>query len=312
MRYVPASLSKGDTIAITCPSGYMAIEQIQNAINTFEDWGLTVRVGETLGYPSDNYFSAPDELKIKELQSFLDDTSVKAIFMGRGGYGMSRIIDALDWTSMLNHPKWICGFSDITLLHTHLNAQGIVSLHSPMCSTFNLEDEEIKSTNLKYLYQSLMTNDVNEYEYEHTPDYYRAGQAEGRLLGGNLAMLSHAVGSNSFPDFTDSILFIEDIGEHIYKIDRMLYQLKRAGVFKHIKAVIIGYFSDVEDTVRPFGASWEEVVFAHFKDLNIPLAFGFPSGHEDLNVALKLGQVHSIDINYKRVKLKEGVINVKI
>lgn len=306
--YAPAPLQKGDTIAITCPSGYLDFEKIQNSIEAFTSWGLEVVVGDTLKYASDNYFSAPDEIKISELQHFLDDSNVKAIFMGRGGYGMSRIIDALDFDAFILSPKWICGFSDITLLHLHINAKGISSLHAPMCSTFNLVDEKIKEDNILYLKNGLFGQCLLSYNYTSKSNHFINGSSEGVLLGGNLAMLSHAVGSKSMPDFRDGILFIEDIGEHIYKIDRMLYQLKRAGVFEGIVGVIVGQFTDIEDTTRPFGASWEEVIMAHFVNLGIPVAFDFPSGHEDRNLTLKLGSRYKLDINYHDVKLVECTI----
>lgn len=304
---IPKPLQKGDTLAISCPSGYLDIDKIQNAIKAFEEWGLNVKVGHTLSYPSLNYFSAPDDLKIKEMQSFLDDPAINAIFMGRGGYGMSRIIDSLNFDACITNPKWICGFSDITLLHLHLQAKDIVSLHSPMCSVFNLLIDEIRNENIQYLKQALFTNTPLEYIYEFNSPYVRSGKAKGKLLGGNLAMLSHAIGSESMPNLDGAILFIEDIGEHIYKIDRMLYQLKRSGALKNIAGLIIGQFTDVEDTLRPFGKTWEEVIYEHFADMNIPIAYSFPAGHDDKNLSLKMGQTYILEINYPLVKLTESI-----
>lgn len=305
MMYAPAPLRKGDKIAITCPSGYLDLEKISNAVQYFESQGLEVIVGETLKCASDNYFSAPDAVKIKELQSYIDDPSVRTIFMGRGGYGMSRIIDHLDFSGFLSDPKWICGFSDITLLHSHVNALGVASLHAPMCSTFNLEYDEIRTKNIAYLSKALWHSEPMVYEYNMDNTFYNEGRCQGRLLGGNLAMLAHSIGSSSVPNYDGAILFIEDIGEHIYKIDRMLYQLKRAGIFDNLKGVIVGQFSDVEDTTRPFGLAWDEVIYDHFKELGIPIAFDFPSGHEDENLSVKLGINHELYISYPSVKLIE-------
>lgn len=304
---IPKPLQKGDTIAISCPSGYLDIDKIQNAVQAFKEWGLNVVVGHTLSYPSLNYFSAPDDVKIHELQSFLDNPSIKAIFMGRGGYGMSRIIDSLNFDMFMKHPKWICGFSDITLLHLHLQANDVISLHSPMCTTFNLIIDEIRHENIQYLQQALLSDTPMEYSYEFSSPYVQSGTAKGRLLGGNLTILSHAIGTESMPKLDGAILFIEDIGEHIYKIDRMLYQLKRSGALKNIVGLIIGQFTDVEDTLRPFGKTWEEVIYEHFADMNIPIAYSFPAGHDDKNLSLKMGQTYILEINYPLVKLTESI-----
>ncbi len=293
---IPPYLKKGSTIAITCPSGYIAEDVVLEAKKHLETWGYKVIVGKTVG-ESDNYFSAPDEVKIKDLQVFLDDENVAAILMGRGGYGMSRIIDQLDFSKFTAQPKWICGFSDITVIHSHIQHNfGIASLHAPMCSSFTAGN--IKKDFLKSFRQIITGKSVS---YPLPPCKHNiAGKAKGILIGGNLAMLAHLSGSRSAMNSFGKILFIEDIGEHLYNIDRMLYNLKRAGAFEHLAGVICGGFTDLQDTTRPFGQDIYRILLHHFADLGIPVVFDFPSGHIDENYALVLGAVYEMDINKKK------------
>ncbi len=290
---IPPYLKKGDTIAITCPSGYIAKETVLEAQKQLQAWGFNVIIGKTIR-DSDNYFSAPDDIKVKDLQTFLDDENVAAILMGRGGYGMSRIIDQLDFTKFSVQPKWICGFSDITVIHNHIQSNfGIASLHGPMCSSFttaNMKKDFLKS------FKQIITGKTVEYPIPACK-HNIAGQANGILVGGNLAMLAHLSGSHSAMNSYGKILFIEDIGEHLYNIDRMLYNLKRSGAFDNLKGVICGGFTDLEDTTRPFGQNIYQILLHHFGNLDIPLVFDFPSGHIDENYALCLGGHYQMNIS---------------
>jgi len=287
---IPPFLKKGSTIAITCPSGYIPKEQVYQAKETLESYGFRVLIGKTVG-ESDNYFSAEDEVRLQDLQQFLDDKTVDAILMGRGGFGMSRIIDDLDFTQFILRPKWICGFSDITVIHSHVQTNyGIASLHSPMCSSFSVENREkdfLKS------FQQVLQGAAITYPIPPSPHNVE-GCASGVLVGGNLAMLAHLSGSRSAMNTEDKILFIEDIGEHLYGIDRMLYTLKRSGAFDRIKGVICGGFTDLEDTTRPYGKTIQEIILQHFSPLNIPVLFDFPTGHIDENYPLMLGAAHEL------------------
>lgn len=302
---IPPYLKKGQTIAITCPSGYLEPAKTDAAIATFKAWGLKVWEGETLSYPSQNYFSAPDTLRLEELQNLLDNPDIHAIMMGRGGYGMSRLIEQLDFRKFKKDPKWICGFSDITLLHSHLQQKiGVASLHSPMCAGFiekeNFNPELIK----KIMHQTLLGKTTTTMPI--TPhSMNRMGSCEGIVVGGNLAMVTHAIGSSSQLKTKGCILFLEDIGEHLYKIDRMMIQLKRAGMLEHLAGIIFGYFSDVEDTTRPFGEELETILLEHIKDYSYPIGFNFPIGHEDLNFPIKMGVKHSLKITKNKVVFKE-------
>ncbi|OJV50410.1 MAG: hypothetical protein BGO31_13655 [Bacteroidetes bacterium 43-16] len=296
---IPKSLKKGDTIAITCPAGYIDKAVVLEARKQLEGWGFKVLIGATVA-ESDNYFSAPDELRLKDLQQFLDDPGVSAILMGRGGYGMSRIIDGLDFTQFVQAPKWICGFSDVTVIHSHIQSNyGIASLHGPMCSSFT--SENVKKDFLKVYKQILIGKAVS---YQAPANKYNVrGKAAGILIGGNLAMLAHLSGSASAMNSRGKILFIEDIGEHLYNVDRMLYNLKRAGAFDHLAGVVCGGFTDMEDTTRPFGQNIYEILNHHFGSLGVPLAFDFPSGHIDENWPLCLGGVYTMEVGAKGATL---------
>ncbi|MBL7705001.1 MAG: LD-carboxypeptidase [Taibaiella sp.] len=289
---LPKALKKGDTIAITCPSGYIDKAVVLEAKQQLEAWGFKVLVGATVA-KSDNYFSAPDELRLKDLQKYLDDPGVAAILMGRGGYGMSRIIDGLDFSAFARQPKWICGFSDITVIHNHIQRNyGVATLHGPMCSSFTKENA--KKDFLK-AYKQILTGKPVHYSAPANK-YNVPGKACGILVGGNLAMLAHLSGSSSAMNAHGKILFIEDIGEHLYNIDRMLYNLKRAGAFDQLLAVVCGGFTDLEDTTRPFGQDIYQILNHHFGTLGIPLAFDMPSGHIDENWPLCLGGRYEVEV----------------
>lgn len=302
---IPAYLCKGDTIAITCPSGYLDKEKTIDAVRTLESWGLNVVVGKTVGSDSVNYFSESDAVRLSELQGYMDDTGIDAILMGRGGYGMSRIIDDLDFAAFKKRPKWVLGFSDISLLHSHLQQKlKIASIHSSMCTGFSpKEDFEI----------GIVTDSIKNALFGKKKTHIKAapnvhnklGTATGALVGGNLAMISHSIGSVSQLDTQGKILVLEDIGEHLYKIDRMLLQLDRAGMLKGLAGFVCGQFSDNEDTTRPFGASLESILMAHVSKYDYPVALHFPIGHEDNNMAIKLGVEHALKVDGKGASLKE-------
>lgn len=288
----PPFLQQGSAIGITCPSSYVAAEKIEQATAILERWGFKVKHGKTVGTDY-HYFSGTDEERLADLQAMLDDPALGAILMGRGGYGMSRIIDALDFTKFLQKPKWICGFSDIVVLQNHLQAQfDMPSLHSPMCGAFRPETEHEEY--LKTFYAALTGESV----FYHTlpSPYNRVGEAEAVLTGGNLSILEHLTGSVSEVDTTGKILFIEDVGEYIYKIDRMMLNLKRAGKLDRIKALIVGGFTEMEDTERPFGQTVEEIIWDKVKEYSYPVCFNFPCGHQPVNNTLMLNAVHKLEV----------------
>ena len=302
MIKTPPYLKKGDTIAITCPAGYMPIEKAQTCIETIQQWGFEVMVGKTLGSKSKNYFSGTDETRLNELQAMLDDESIKAILCGRGGYGVSRIIDQLDFTRFKKNPKWIIGFSDITLLHSHINSNFKIStIHAHMAAAFN--NGENKNEFINSLHKALLGKKA---KYISKPDpLNKLGVAKGELVGGNLSLITHLIGTKSDIKTKNKILFIEDIGELIYSTDRMLYQLKRSGKLTNLAALIVGGFSGVRDTERPFGKKVKEVIKEIFQEYDYPVCFDFPVGHKKENYALKIGGNYQLKITKAKVLLSE-------
>ena len=284
MAHIPPSLNSGDTIAIVCPAGYMPREKAQTCIDTLQQWGYAVKTGPTLGGVSENYFSGNDDERLADLQAALDDPDVRAILCGRGGYGLSRIIDRIDFSRFRQSPKWIIGYSDITVLHSHIEANfNIATLHAPMAAAFNdggAEDQDILSL------RQALRGDKMTYACKPHP-FNRLGQTTAPLTGGNLALLAHLAGSSSSVRTEGKILFLEDVGEYLYNIDRMLRQLKRSGRLDRLAGLLVGSFTDLKDTVRPFGATVEEIVRDCIKEYDYPVAYGFPVGHDKANVALK-------------------------
>jgi muramoyltetrapeptide carboxypeptidase len=311
MIKTPPYLKKGDTIAITCPAGYMAAEKAQTCITTLQSWGYQVMVGKTLGSNSKNYFSGSDEDRRDELQAMLNDENINAILFGRGGYGVGRIIDQLDFTKFKKKPKWIIGFSDITVLHSHIYTNfKIATLHAPMAAAFNdgarpngPAGRGYKNEFVQSLQKALAGKKAN-YKCAAHP-FNKLGTATGELVGGNLCLLAHLTGTPSGINTKNKILFIEDIGEQIYNIDRMLYQLKRSGKLKNLAGLVVGGFTDIKDTDRPFGKTVHEVIQAIVAAYNYPVCFNFPVSHGAANYALKVGGKYELAISNKQTKLTE-------
>ena len=295
---IPPYLKQGDTIGMICPSGCMPLEKIQRCIDTLQEWGFQVKQGSTLGSQC-NYFSATDEVRLDDLQIMLDDENIKAIFCARGGYGLSRIIDDINFENFVRHPKWIMGYSDITLLHTHIFSNfNNATLHAPMAAAFNeMEGNEI------YIHSILNNITGKAQSYSNIPNHHlnRLGVCEGELIGGNLALLAHVIGTKSDFNTKNKILFIEDIGEYLYNADRMLLQLKRTGKLDQLAGFIVGQFTDMKDTVIPFGQTIEAIIFDKIREYDYPVCFDFPVGHVNENYALKVG------CNYKLSVTDEGV-----
>jgi len=300
MIKIPPYIKKGDTIGITCPAGYMAKEKAQACIKTLQQWGFEVMVGKTLGSNSNNYFSGTDEERLNELQAMLDNESIHAVLFGRGGYGVGRLIDKLDFSQFRRKPKWLIGYSDITVLHSHIHSNyKIATLHSPMAAAFNDGENEFITS----LHKAI-TGKKMKYKYDvHALN--KQGTAVGELVGGNLSLLAHLVGTASDIDTKNKILFIEDIGELIYSTDRLLYQLLRSGKLAEVAGLIIGKFIDVKDTERPFGKNIDEVISDIVKQFDYPVCFNFPVSHTKENYALKVGVKHELKITGRSVSLSE-------
>lgn len=301
MITIPPLLKKGAVIGITCPAGYMASEKAQTCIDTLQQWGFEVMVGKTLGSASANYFSGTDEERRDELQAMLDDKHIDAILFGRGGYGMGRIIDQLDFKAFKKRPKWLIGFSDITILHTHIHSNfNIATLHAPMAAAFN--DEGYANAYVQSLHKAI-TGKKAKYTGAAHP-FNKKGTAKGQLIGGNLALLVNAIGTKSDFNTKHKILFIEDIGEYIYNADRMFYQLKRSGKLDKLAGLVIGGFTDMKDTDRPFGKTIYEAIRDILQDYDYPVCFDFPVSHNKENYALKVGVTYELKVG-KQVMLQE-------
>ena len=298
---LPRYLKDGDTIAITCPAGYMHADNAAACIDMLQQWGLKVVVGKTLGSRSENYFSGTDEERRDELQSLLDDRAIKAILFGRGGYGMTRIIDQLNFKKFRKNPKWLIGFSDITILHCHLFSNlNISSIHGPMAAAFNSgENEYIRS-----LREAISGRKAKISCEPHA--FNKDGIANGKLVGGNLALLAHVIGTSSDFETKNRILFIEDIGEYLYNADRMLYQLKRSGKFKKLAGLVIGGFTDMKDTERFFGKTIYEIIRDVTCEYNFPVCYNFPVSHGKENFALKIGVEYTLLVSNTGTTLEEA------
>jgi muramoyltetrapeptide carboxypeptidase len=293
----PAYLKKGDKIAIVCPAKKLR-KPIDKAIAVLESWGLEVVSGESVT-AAHHQFAGDDNLRSADLQRYLDDRAIKAIIAGRGGYGTIRIIDELDFTIFNEEPKWLIGFSDITVLLSHaIAALNTQSIHGQMPGSF----EEGTPESLESLRKALF-GEVLAYTYKSDiPN--RKGEAEGILIGGNLTLLIALQGSVSEMDFTDKILFLEDVGEHEYAIDRLMRQLKRNGKLAKLKGLIVGAFNGIEPEEIPFGQSPEEVILAIVKEYDYPVCFNFPVGHIDDNRALVPGKKAMLQIREHEVSLQ--------
>lgn len=305
---VPPYLRKGDVIGITCPAGYITLEEIQPAISKLKEWGFEVKVGEAVG-KRDFTFGGTDEERLKDLQLLLDNKKIKAILCARGGYGVVRIIDKIDFKQFALRPKWIIGFSDVTVIHSHLHKNlGIASIHSKMCNSFPadwnaaepVQRETIESikkclTGEKMLYD-IVPNEKN-----------RTGMAAGVLVGGNLKTIETLAGSKSDINTDGKILFVEDTGEYLYSIDRMFWNLKRTGKLERLKALIIGGFKvkPAEDPAEEFGKQLQEIVLEKVAALGYPVCFDFPVGHQKNNIALKCGVKHQLIVTHDNCSLRE-------
>jgi muramoyltetrapeptide carboxypeptidase len=301
MIKIPPYLKKGDTIGIVCPSGTLSAKKAATCISTLEAWGYKVKIGKTLG-TQHHYFSATDEARAADLQEMLDDKNVQAVLCGRGGYGMSRIIDALDFKNFKKHPKWVIGFSDITLLHNHCTeVLKTASLHAPMAAAFNnggATNEWVLS--LKHALQGKKANYKAEVHAHN-----KLGKATGKLVGGNLTLVAHAVGTVSELQTKNAILFLEDIGEYKYNIDRMMLQLKRSGMLKNLAGLVVGGFTQTKDSDPAFGATVYEIIEAAVAAYNYPVCYDFPVSHDKENYAIKHGMEYALEVTAKKVSLKE-------
>ena len=284
----PEYLTKGDTIAIVAPSG--VLKNYDNYINKAKEllksWGLNVIVGKNV-FNDDGHFAGTDNERTLDFQNALDDKSIKGIWCARGGYGAVRVIDNLNFEKYKLEPKWIIGYSDITAIHNELHILNSESIHAIMCKSLNELDID-NSESVSLLKKTLFGEKIS-YKIK-TNSYNIEGSTSGKLVGGNLTLLHCMLGSKSSINTEGKILFIEDLGEYLYHIDRMLYSLKRAGYFDNLNGLIVGDFTDLRKNTTPFGRNLKELVLEIVSDYNIPVLFDFPAGHGKENFPLILGR----------------------
>lgn len=293
----PPYLKPNDKVAVVAPAGKVDPVKQKVAREIISSWGLEVVEGKNL-FKTHGYFAGTDEERLEDLQNMMDDPSVKAVFCYRGGYGITRIIDKLQLDKFLENPKWVVGFSDITALHLRLSLNNIESVHGIMPALFKPAQA---APSIKHLHSTLF-GQVDSIEWNYN-NFNIAGSASGYLRGGNLSIISDCVGTNSFLHGEGTILFIEEVDEYLYKIDRMLVHLKRAGALNKIKGLLVGHFTSVKDTPIPFGASLENLILEKVNDFDIPVAFGLPSGHEDPNLSLPHNRSVMLEVNSNKSRL---------
>ncbi|MCG2616506.1 LD-carboxypeptidase [Terrimonas sp. NA20] len=293
---IPPYLKKGDLIGITSPAGYITHAEVLPAVRLMESWGYRIRLGKTIGR-RDATFGGTDMERLSDMQQMLNDREIKAIMCARGGYGSVRIVDHLKWEQFRAHPKWMIGFSDITVLHSHIQRNlGIASIHSKMCNSFPDIWEKADSVQKETIGSIRKALSGEGMDYSVVPNAHnREGTATGILTGGNLKTLETLAGSDSDLRTENKILFVEDTGEYLYSIDRMFWNLQRTGKLRNLAGLIIGGFKiKQDDPGEEFGKDLQQIVMEKVKNYRYPVCFDFPVGHQRDNFALKCGIPHKL------------------
>ncbi|MBC8459089.1 MAG: LD-carboxypeptidase [Bacteroidales bacterium] len=282
----PPFLRKGDKVAIVSPARSISFEEVFPTMKLLQKWDLEVVLG-THVFGKHHQFSGTDEQRGQDLQQMLDDPSIRAVIASRGGYGAARIIDRLDFKRFAQHPKWIVGYSDCTVLHSHIHRHlGIQTLHATM--PYNIKEQDISEISQESLRKALFGEKISY--SKHITFWDRTGLTEGELVGGNLSILYSLSGTPSDIDTKGKILLLEDVEEYLYHLDRMMMNLKRSGKLKELKGLIVGGLTEMKDNEVPFGKGAQEIIQDAVKDYEYPVCFDFPSGHDKKNVALFLGR----------------------
>lgn len=288
-------LKKGDRVAIISTARKVSREEIAAAVHELEEWGLEVQEGDHL-YAEDRQFAGTAEERRKDLQWALDDTEIRAVLLARGGYGTVQLIDRIDFSTFQKHPKWIIGYSDVTVLHSHIHDHyGIPTLHASMAVNFDRDTEEA----LASLHQALFEG-MEAYSFYGDPRLDNPGTTTGKLIGGNLSILYSLTGTDSIFDPEGKVLFIEDLDEYLYHLDRMMQNLRKSGVLEQINGLLVGGLTDMNDNKVPYGRTAREIVAEVMECYDIPVAYGFPAGHLKEQRALCFGVP---------VRLKVGELN---
>jgi len=297
----PPYLKAGDTVAIVAPSGILKSREgeVQQAVKLLESWGLHAIVGKHV-FSKANHFAGTDEERCSDLQSAMDDPKINAIWCARGGYGTVRVLDKLNYTEFKKNPKWVIGYSDITALHNQLHNEGFQSLHALMCVSLTKNLDDIKESISTF--KSSIFGHPENYTLKGS-NYNRTGETSGELVGGNLTMLHTMLGSKESIDTSGKILFIEEIGEYKYHIDRMLQSMKRAGYFDNLNGLVVGDMSKMRKNTTLWGTSVEQLILDALAEYDFPIAFNVPAGHEKDNRALVLGRTIDLKVEKNESKL---------
>jgi muramoyltetrapeptide carboxypeptidase len=297
---VPKALYSGDKIRIISPAGKVDEKYVLPAAEWLREQGYEVELGKHV-FARHYQFAGTDKQRLEDLQDAINDTESKAILCSRGGYGTVRIIDEIDFSRFLEKPKWLIGFSDITILHTCLNNMNVATIHGVMPRYF-FNDKEEPTENLKSL-MKLLTGQRVSYNLSAQKDN-REGKVTGKITGGNLSIISSLQGTKYEIDTEGKILFLEDIDEFLYHTDRMMHQLKLSGKLTGLAGLILGDFTDMKDNESPFGKTIREIITEAVSDYNYPVCFEFPAGHNSKNVALSFGQNWELNVSENQSELK--------
>ncbi len=280
----PPYLQAGDTIAITSTARWAEEATILKAKAILESWGFKVVLGKYI-FSRHHQFAGSDEQRLQEFQQLLDNPEISAILFSRGGYGTTRIIDGVDWSRFIQQPKWLCGFSDVTAILCQLYSLGIQAIHCTMAGGF--DEQPGRAQSIESLRKLLSGEPLSIKASAHLLN--RAGSAEGPLLGGNLSLLNNLIATASEPSYEGAVLFMEDLDEYLYHVDRMMVHLKRSGRLERLAGLVVGQMSGMHDNAVPFGKNAYEIIQEHVSAYSYPVAFGFEIGHEPLNLAVPVG-----------------------
>jgi muramoyltetrapeptide carboxypeptidase len=297
---IPPFLIPGAKIRIVSPAGKCTEEQVLPAVNWLKENGHPVEMGINI-FGQYFQYAGKDQDRLTDLQEALDDPETKAIICSRGGYGTIRLIDQLDFSRFRKHPKWLVGYSDITILHNRLHLSGFPSIHGAMCRSFFTE-KGIPAVTLLSL-MDLLRGGKPDYNIVPSPLNLH-GTETARLVGGNLSLLHSLIGTPYDLDTAGKILFIEDVGEYLYHIDRMMVSLRLSGKLKYLAGLVVGQFSEVKDNEEPFGNTVEEIILDAVRDYDFPVCFNFTAGHDQPNLALRLGSVWKLKVSENNCSLK--------
>ena len=287
----PPLLKSGDKIGIVATGRKVSVNNVEPSRKIFASWGIEVIMSPNLHSNAHSYLAGSDLERISDFQQMIDNPDIKVIVCARGGYGTTRIIDALDFSSLYKNPKWIVGFSDVTALHLKLFKVGIKSVHGTMPLLFSNPEN---NSSIESLRRSLVGE--SEVITSNPNPLNRFGKTTAQIMGGNLSLIVDSIGTTTDPDTNGKILVLEEIDEYKYKIDRMLMHLKRSGKLDNLAGLIVGHLTDIKDPEVPFGEKIEEIVVSKTTRKNYPIAFNFPIGHENPNLAWVHGSVMTLNV----------------